>query len=228
MSTLLGSTLLSDFAIPFGIDGALIFFSGFRVLLWSRITRAPAMPARAAPPATSGIFAFEATCATLPPALLGAARLPLAAPRAFDFARDAGAPPLERFPLAWLRLALRVARLPFELRRRDREEAFVLDEPLRLELRLLPERLPDDLVPWAIFQASLSLPCGHGFIPRPSEPEWSYPEGAFACAHTPLKTKLHGAGLFGGDVRRGGISRAERRLGQDRTVAVRTNRARRY
>jgi hypothetical protein len=108
------------------------------------------MPARAAPPATSGVFAFEATCATFPPVLLGVARLPLAAPRPVDFARDAGPAPLERFRLAWLRLALPLARLPFELRRRDREEAFVLDEALRLELRLLPEPLPDDFVFWAI------------------------------------------------------------------------------
>ena len=36
----------------------------------------------------------------------------------------------------------------------------MLDEALRLELRLLPERLPDDLVPWAIFLASISLHCG--------------------------------------------------------------------
>ena len=49
-------------------------------------------------------------------------------------------------------------------------EAFVLDErlrldaELRLEPRLLPERLPDDFVPWAIFLPFLSLPCGHGFI----------------------------------------------------------------
>jgi hypothetical protein len=62
------------------------------------------------------------------------------------------------------------ARLPFELRGRDRVESFVLDERLRLdeglrlEPRLLPERLPDDFVPWAIFLPSLSLPCGHGFI----------------------------------------------------------------
>lgn len=120
------------------------------------------MPARAAPPARSGVFAFEATCATVPPALLGAARPALAAPRPVDLARDVA--PLDRFRLAWLRLVLPFARLPFELRRRDREEAFVLDEPLRLELRLLPERLPDDFVPWAIFLTFLSLPCGHGFI----------------------------------------------------------------
>lgn len=44
------------------------------------------------------------------------------------------------------------------------DERLRLDEGLRLEPRLLPERLPDDFVPWAIFLPSLSLPCGHGFI----------------------------------------------------------------
>jgi hypothetical protein len=114
--------------------------------------------------------------------LLGAARRPLAAPRPVDFARDVGPAPVERFRLAWLRLAFPFARLPFELRRRDRAGAFVLDEALRLELRLLPERLPDDFVAWAIFLASLSLPCGHGFLLATVRTWMFYPEGAFACA----------------------------------------------
>jgi hypothetical protein len=115
--------------------------------------------------------------------LLGAARPPLAAPRPVDFARDV-APPLERFRLAWLRLELPLAWLPFELRRGDREEAFVLAEAPRLELRLLPERLPDDFVPWAIFLASSFLLAATVSILAASEPELSYPGGAFACAHT--------------------------------------------
>ena len=92
------------------------------------------------------------------------------------------------------------ARLPFVLRRRDRVEAVVLDERLRLEPRLPPERLPDDFVPWAIFLASLSLPCGHGSFSRP-EPELSYPEGGFACVHTPLNGDLHAPTLFSGNLR---------------------------
>jgi hypothetical protein len=114
--------------------------------------------------------------------LLGAARPRLAAPRPVDFARDV-APPLERLRLAWLRLELPLAWLPFELRRRDREEAFVLAEAPRLELRLLPERLPD-FVPWAIFLASSFLPAATVSILAASEPELSYPGGAFACADT--------------------------------------------
>jgi hypothetical protein len=124
--------------IPFGIDGALIFSSGFPFLLRSRIARAPAIPARAAPPATSGVFAFDAIRATARPALLAAPRLLPAAlrPVPVDVARGFAVERFERFRLAWL---------PFELRRRDLEEACVLDEPPPLDLRrLLLERLLDD------------------------------------------------------------------------------------
>jgi hypothetical protein len=129
------------FVMPFGIDGALIFFSGLRVLLRSRIARPPAIPARATLAATSGVFAFEATRETVPPASLAAPRPLVAALRPVDFARDFALGLLERFRFAWL---------PFELPRRDLEEALVLDEALRLELRLLLERVPDDFVLWAI------------------------------------------------------------------------------
>jgi hypothetical protein len=128
------------FVMPFGIDGALIFFSGLRVLLRSRIARPPAIPARATLAATSGVFAFEATRETVPPASLAAPRPLVAALRPVDFARDFALGLLERFRFAWL---------PFEPRR-DLEEALVLDAALRLELRLLLERVPDDFVLWAI------------------------------------------------------------------------------
>jgi hypothetical protein len=91
--------------------------------------------------------------------LLGAARPPLAARWPVDFAREVGLARLERFRLAWLGVVPLFAWLPFELWRRDREEVLVLDE--LLELRLLPERLPEDFVACAIFLAFLSLPCGH-------------------------------------------------------------------
>lgn len=80
------------------IDGALIFFSGLRDLwFWLRIARPPAMPARTAPAAISGVFAFEAISATPLPALL-AALVPLfAAPRPVDFARDRVLEAPERF-----------------------------------------------------------------------------------------------------------------------------------
>lgn len=145
----------------------------------------------------SGVFAFEAICATLPPALLGAARLPLAALRPVDFARDVGPAPVERFRLAWLRLALPFARLPFELPRRDREEAFVLDEALRLELRLLPERLLDDFVPWAIFP-SLSFRFLAVTVHSRDRPNLIVlPLRARSHAPTPLlKRDLHAPTLF--------------------------------
>lgn len=53
----------------------------------------------------------------------------------------------------------------------------MLDEALRLELRLLRERLPDDFVPWAIFLASSFLLAATVSILAASEPELSYPEG---------------------------------------------------
>src|SRR4029450_5324119 len=99
-------TVFVDFytplVMPFGIDGALIFFSGLRVLLRSRIARAPAIPARATLAATSGVFAFEATRETVPPALLAAPRPLGAALRPVDFARDFALELLERFRFAWL------------------------------------------------------------------------------------------------------------------------------
>jgi hypothetical protein len=153
----------TPFVMPFGIDGALIFFSGLRVLLRSRIARPPAIPASATLAATSGVFAFEATRETVPPALLAAPRPLVAALRPVDFARDFALGLLERFrawlpwpvDFAWdfaleLLERFRFAWLPFELPRRDLEEALVLDEALRLELRLLLERVPDDFVLWAI------------------------------------------------------------------------------
>jgi hypothetical protein len=80
------------------IDGALIFFSGLRDLwFWLRIARPPAMPARTAPAATSGVLAFEAICATPLPALLTALVPLFAAPRPVDFARDRVLDALEPF-----------------------------------------------------------------------------------------------------------------------------------
>jgi hypothetical protein len=76
----------TPFVMPFGIDGTLIFFSGLRVLLRSRIARPPAIPARATLAATSGVFAFEATRETVPPALLAAPRPLVAGLRPVDFA----------------------------------------------------------------------------------------------------------------------------------------------
>lgn len=87
----------TPFVMPFGIDGALIFFSGLRVLLRSRIARPPAIPARATLAATSGVFAFEAIRETVPPALLAAPRPLVAALRPVGFARDFALGLLERF-----------------------------------------------------------------------------------------------------------------------------------
>jgi len=86
--------------------------------------------------------------------LLAAARPVLAALRPADFARGLEVDGRER-PEVDARERLEVdarepprrACLPFELPRRDREEACVLDEPLRLEPRLLRERLLADFVP---------------------------------------------------------------------------------
>ena len=132
-----------------------MFFSGLRDLwFWLRIARPPATPARTAPAANSGVFAFEAISATAPPALLATllpTLLPLfAAPRPVDLARDCVLEVVERF---------RCVRLPFEvLPRRELEEALE-DEPLRPDLL---ERLLDVFVAWAMFQpfsfASLRAP----------------------------------------------------------------------
>jgi len=91
----------TPFVMPFGIDGALIFFSGLRVFLRSRIARPPAIPARATLVARSGVFTFEATRETVPPALLVAPRPLVAVLRPVDFARDFAPGLLERFR-AWL------------------------------------------------------------------------------------------------------------------------------
>jgi len=77
--------------------------------------------------------------------LLAAAR-PALALRPADFARDLDLDARER-PEVDARERPRPAWLAFELPRRDRAEALVLDEPLRLEPRLLLERLLGDFVP---------------------------------------------------------------------------------
>jgi hypothetical protein len=72
-----------------------IFFSGLRVLLRFFIAKPPAaMPAIAAPPASSGVFAFEAISPALVPAELIAPFGDEFALLAVDFARDP--PELER------------------------------------------------------------------------------------------------------------------------------------
>jgi hypothetical protein len=78
--------------------------------------------------------------------LLAAARPVLAALRPADFVRDLELDARER-PEVDARERPLPAWLAFELPRRDRAEAFVLDEPLRLEPRLLLERLLGDFVP---------------------------------------------------------------------------------
>jgi hypothetical protein len=112
----------------------------------------PAIPARAAPPAISGVFAFEASWATFPPA----------------FATE----PFEE--LVRLEVVLRLARGLLELEPdlldeledpllpldalEPLEEPFLLVDLLELE-RLRVDRLLEDRVVWAMVIASLWLPC---------------------------------------------------------------------
>jgi hypothetical protein len=136
----------------FGIDGARSFFSGFRESLSFRLFSAtpPAIPATAAPAATSGVFAFEATFEIFAPTPL------------WGFGVDARFADLPVRLLAEVRPARReaVAPAPFELERFVLDLALVRDEPFlfvdlfALEL-LRVERLLEDRVVWAILLASL-------------------------------------------------------------------------
>jgi hypothetical protein len=99
----------------------------------------------AAPPASSGVLAFEAISPALAPAVLTALFPDDFAADDFvlfaaDFARD---------PPELVRLR---ARDPFGLR------LFELDEPFLLELRLV-ELLLEDFADWAISLPLWSLPC---------------------------------------------------------------------
>jgi hypothetical protein len=85
---LLTSTFLNDF----GSETLRSDFNGRRDSLRLFKATPPAIPASAAPPAISGVFAFEASSATLPPALPIAPLELLARDvvRARDVARDRG------------------------------------------------------------------------------------------------------------------------------------------
>jgi hypothetical protein len=124
----------------------------------------------AAPPATSGVFAFEASSATLPPAF---AMVPFCAVwRALvpaDVRREADVPlrreAPDRPPVEPLRL---------ELDRELPEEPFLLVDLFELE-RLRVDRLLEDRVVWAMVIASL----GVGFLAscafRHRRSIWTYP-----------------------------------------------------
>ena len=144
-STLLRSTFLNDF----GSETLRSAFSGRRESLRLFSATPPAIPAMAAPPATSGVFAFEASSATLLPAFETApfcavwrALVPAEVPREADvLLRDAP----DRPPVEPLRL---------ELDRELPEEPFLLVALFELE-RLRVDRLLEDRVVWAMVIASL-------------------------------------------------------------------------
>jgi hypothetical protein len=149
-STLLRSTFLNDF----GSETLRSAFSGRRESLRLFSATPPAIPAMAAPPATSGVFAFEASSATLLPAFETApfcavwfcavwrALVPAEVPREADvlLRDDPDRPPVEPLRL--------------ELDRDLPEEPFLLVALFELE-RLRVDRLLEDRVVWAMVIASL-------------------------------------------------------------------------
>ena len=144
---MLRSTFLSDL----GSETLRRAFSGRRESLRLFSATPPAIPAMAAPPATSGVFAFDASSATLLPAfetapfceVWRALALVLAeVPREADvLLRDAP----DRPPVELLRL---------ELDRELPEEPFLLVALFELE-RPRVDRLLEDRVVWAMVIASL-------------------------------------------------------------------------
>jgi hypothetical protein len=149
---LLRSTFLNDL----GSETLRSAFSGRRESLLRLFSATPpAIPAMAAPPATSGVFAFEASSATLLPAFETApfcavwrALVPADVRREADVPLRREAP--DRPPVEPLRL---------ELDRELPEEPFLLVDLFELE-RLRVDRLLEDRVVWAMIIASLGwLPC---------------------------------------------------------------------
>jgi hypothetical protein len=146
MSSLPRSTFLNDF----GSETLLSLPIGRR--FWLRLFSAtpPATPARAAPPASSGVFAFEASSATLPPVL---AIAPSDDPRLV-------AEVVVLRPVDLLLLRAVPDRLPFEVVRLELDRA-VLDDPFPLVdlfvLEPLDELRLEDRVVCAIVLASLGF-----------------------------------------------------------------------
>jgi hypothetical protein len=150
-------------------------FSGRRESLrLFRATPPAAIPANAAPPAISGVFAFEANSATFPPAFakpFGALvcraelvrRLALGLLLVLD--RELLEDELEE-PLLLLLLFLPLE--PLEVL----EEPFLLADLLELE-RLRVDRLLEDRVVWAMVIASLGFRASCAFSHRRSH--WTYP-----------------------------------------------------
>src|SRR5829696_4280528 len=119
----------------------LSFPTGLRFLVRLFSATPPAIPASAAPPATSGVFAFEARFPTFLPVF---ATGPLVVVRRCAcFARDVP------FPLR---------ELPDDLVRDDFDEPLRLVDRFELE-RLRVDRLLEDRVVWAICCPPLWLPC---------------------------------------------------------------------
>jgi hypothetical protein len=155
-SILLRSTFLS----AFGIDGARSRFIGLFWLLRLLSATPPAIPASAAPAATSGVFAFEATFETFSPACAIAPFVDEERP----LAADAGGRllDLEERPLPADDVVRREVLAPplFELVRFVLDEAVDLDVPsLLVDLPALDpvrlERVLEELVFCAILIASL-------------------------------------------------------------------------
>lgn len=132
-------------------------FRGRRDSLWLFRATPPAIPAMAAPPANKGVFAFEASSATLPPAF---ATEPLeeVVPRGWEEVRL----PLERGVLLAfdrdvldeLEVLEEVEAPFFVLDREALEELFPLLDLFEPE-RLRVDRPLEDRVVWAIVIASL-------------------------------------------------------------------------
>jgi hypothetical protein len=154
------------FFSDFGIETLRSDFSGRRESLRLFSATPPAMPARAAPPAMSGVFALEASCATVPPAFETAPFDELVAREAVDRVDRLLALGLFRV-LDFRVLDLPLDRdvpvdLPFlELELREPLEELLLPFLVLLELeRLRVDRLLEDRVVWAI---GYRLSCLIGF-----------------------------------------------------------------
>lgn len=173
-SILLRSILLrSTFLSAFGIDGARSRFIGLFWLLRLLSATPPAIPASAAPAATSGVFAFEATFETFSPACAIAPFVDEERPLAAD--AEGRLLDLEERPLPADDVVRRevLAPPPFELVRFVLDEALDLDVPsLLVDLPALDpvllERVLEELVVCAILiRLSLDFHASCAYSHRP-------------------------------------------------------------
>jgi hypothetical protein len=156
------------FLSDFGSETLRSPLSGLRESLRLLSATPPAIPARAAPPATSGVLAFEASWATFPPALatpfgelVGRAELVRRLALGLLLVLDLELLDELEEPLLLLLLLLPVD--PLEVL----EEPFLLVDLFELE-RLRVDRLLEDRVVWAMVIASLGFRASCAFSHRRS------------------------------------------------------------